>query len=85
MAPRRWQGAVALAALAATALAANLLLSGTIGPGGPVSQAHWVAPRIPHFVGKALALGFSLEGWEQLLIDEARRCCCPSPSRSAWC
>jgi hypothetical protein len=71
IAPRRWQGAVVLAGLAAAALAANLVLAGTIGPGGPVSHAHWVAPRIPHFIGKPLALGFSLDGWEQLLIDEA--------------
>jgi len=71
MAPRRWHGAVVLASLAAVALAANLLLSGTIGPGGPVTHAHWVAPRIPHFFGKAVPLGFAKEGWQHLIIDEA--------------
>jgi hypothetical protein len=69
--PRRWHGAVSLAVLAAAALAANLLLSGTIGPGGPVSHAHWVAPRMPHFFGKPTALGFSLAGWQELFIDDA--------------
>jgi hypothetical protein len=71
LAPRRWQGAALLAVLAASALAANLLLSGTIGPGGPVSHAHWVAPRIPHFIGKPVALDFSKLGWQELLLDEA--------------
>jgi hypothetical protein len=71
IAPRRWQGAALLAALAAGALAANLLLSGTIGPGGPVSHAHWVAPRIPRFIGQTVPLGFSKQGWQELIIDEA--------------
>jgi hypothetical protein len=69
LAPRRWQGAVLLALLAAGALATNLLLSGTIGPGGPVSHAHWVAPRIPHFFGKPQELGLNKQGWQELLID----------------
>ena len=71
IAPRRWQGAIFLALLAAVALAANLLLAGTIGPGGPVSHTKWVAPRIPHFVGKAQELGFNKAGWQELFIDEA--------------
>ena len=31
-------------------------------PGRPVSHAHWVAPRIPHFIGKPVELGFSKTG-----------------------
>jgi hypothetical protein len=69
-APRRWQGAAILAGLALAALVANLVLAGTIAPGGPVEKTHWVAPRLPHFVGKPLPLGFDKESWKQLFVDE---------------
>src|SRR4029077_440941 len=67
---RRWHGGAVLAAPALVTLVANLALAGTIAPGGPVEKTHWVAPRLPHFIGKPLALGLELEGWKQLLIDE---------------
>ncbi len=67
---RRWQGAAILAALALAAVVANLVLAGTIAPGGPVEKTHWVAPRLPHFIGTPLPLGFDLESWKQLFVDE---------------
>jgi hypothetical protein len=70
LAPRRWQGAAILAGLALSAVVANLLLAGTIAPGGPVEKTHWVAPRLPHFIGKPLPLEFDFEGWKQLFIDD---------------
>jgi hypothetical protein len=66
----RRRGLVLLALLAGTALVANLVLAGTIGPGGPVEHARWVAPRLPHFSGAPLALGLRNEAWRQLLVDE---------------
>jgi hypothetical protein len=70
LAPRRWQGAAILAGLALAAVVTNLFLAGTIAPGGPVEKTHWVAPRLPHFIGKPLPLGFDFESWKQFFIDE---------------
>jgi hypothetical protein len=67
--PRRWHGVVVLAGLALTTLLANVALSGSVGPGGPVSHTTWHAPRLPHFFAPPLPIGLQLEPWKQLFVD----------------
>jgi len=64
-----WHGLVALAAFAALALLANLVLAGTIAPGGLVSHVALLAPRLPNFLAESLRLGLAAEPWAELFVD----------------
>jgi hypothetical protein len=65
----RRRGVIVLGGLAAIAIAANLILAGTIAPGGPIEHARWVAPRLPRLAAPGWPLGFDLEAWKVLLAD----------------
>ena len=65
----RWRSAIALLGFAVAAIVTNRVLAGTIAPGGPVEQTHWMWPRLPRFGGPPHPMG-DLEGWKQLFIDE---------------
>ncbi|HKO49898.1 MAG TPA: hypothetical protein VJV79_19340 [Polyangiaceae bacterium] len=64
-----WHGAAFLAGFAVLALVANLMLAGTIAPGGVVSHAELLAPRLPRFYASGLPLSFAAEPWVELLFD----------------
>ncbi|HVU51743.1 MAG TPA: hypothetical protein VHL80_13700, partial [Polyangia bacterium] len=67
---RRAQGALVLAGAAVAALVANLLLGGTMAPGGPIESARWLVPRLPRFAAPGLALGTDPDAWASFLNDE---------------
>jgi hypothetical protein len=69
LAGSRWRSALALGGFAVAAIVTNRVLAGTIAPGGPVEQTHWMAPRLPRFGGPPHPMG-DLEGWKQLFVDE---------------
>jgi hypothetical protein len=69
-AERRSQGAVVLAGAAVAALLANLLLSGTMAPGGPIESARWLVPRLPRFAAPGLPLGTNGDAWASFFTDE---------------
>lgn len=64
-----WHGFTVLVAFAGLALLANLVLAGTIAPGGLVSHVGLFAPRLPRFLDAALPLGLNREVWAELFID----------------
>jgi len=64
-----WHGPAFLAAFAALALLANLILAGTIAPGGVVSHVALLAPRLPRFFADGLELRLAAEPWAELFVD----------------
>jgi hypothetical protein len=65
----RRQGALVVAGTAVAALLANLLLSGTMAPGGPIEAARWLVPRLPRFAAPGLPLGTNPEAWAAFFAD----------------
>jgi hypothetical protein len=68
---RFWHGLVVLVAFAALALLANLVLAGTLAPGGVVSHVQLLSPRLPRFLDTAPPLGLAGEPWVELFVDIA--------------
>jgi len=69
MGKKFWSGAAFLAIFLALALIANVTLAGTIGPGGVVSHAALLMPRLPRFYASGLALRLAMEPWVELFVD----------------
>jgi hypothetical protein len=67
---RRGQGVLVLAGAAVAALLANLLLGGTMAPGGPIESARWLVPRLPRFAAPGLPLGANPAAWASFFFDE---------------
>jgi hypothetical protein len=67
---RRAQGAGVVASLGAAVILANLLLSGTMAPGGPIESARWLVPRLPRFAAPGLPLGTNPAAWAAFFADE---------------
>jgi len=67
---RRPEGAFVLAGAAVAALLANLLLGGTMAPGGPIESARWLVPRLPRFAAPGLPLGTNPDAWTSFFFDE---------------
>jgi hypothetical protein len=67
---RRWRGAAVLGSMAVAVLLANLLLSGTMAPGGPIETARWLVPRLPRFAAPGLPLGTNPAAWTAFFADE---------------
>jgi hypothetical protein len=67
---RRSQGVFVLAGAAVAALVANLLLGGTMAPGGPIESARWLVPRLPRFAAPGMPLGTNPAAWSAFFFDE---------------
>jgi hypothetical protein len=67
---RRWQGALVLGILGVAALLTNLVLGGTLAPGGPIQATEWLAPRLPRLAAPGMPLGFDPAAWKIFITDE---------------